>query len=200
MVSFSRFGSNVEHLSDHLQACDSHVLQNLSEAIAKTDANMGGTEMNAALLSVLRDINNPGEIPAVMLLITDGDVWDVKNIISSAKEAGHRIFIVGVGSAPAESFLQDMARQTGGACEFVTPNENMAEAIVRMFQRMRGATLNIQREIADALFMLWVLKKTGKLGENERHSMRLINSAIKSVPDSLIAQADQKFEEWYSNN
>lgn len=424
MVSFSRFGSNVEHLSDHLQACDSHVLQNLSEAIAKTDANMGGTEMNAALLSVLRDIRNPGEIPAVMLLITDGDVWDVKNIISSAKEAGHRIFIVGVGSAPAESFLQDMARQTGGACEFVTPNENMAEAIVRMFQRMRGAiasnihitwgartkwqskapkfiydgetvhtfavldsfpasapklqwqadgtayetqaaavetaqnedllrigrkrqmeecqskeekleialkyqlvsditslilvyerpddekfagppkirqvpqmpayghgcnmgigvncliegvvgpimrapfpklpypkgfpwfgnwmnqkssmdmseildnlarqwnmqvmslktvqdfinqqpaiipdldtllekvssTINIQREAVGGLFMIWVLKKTGKLGENERHSMRLINSAIKSVPDSLIAQADQKFEEWYSNN
>lgn len=57
----------------------------------------------------------------------------------TARAWGHRIFAIGVGYAPAESLLRDMAIQTGGACEFVSPQENMAEAIVRMFHRMRGA-------------------------------------------------------------
>jgi hypothetical protein len=49
---------------------------------------------------------------------------------------------VGVGSAPAENLLRDITEKSGGACEFVTPNENMAAVIVRMFRRMRGAAAN----------------------------------------------------------
>lgn len=139
LVSYSRFGSNVAHTTKCLLICERDNLKKLGNAIAKTDADMGGTEMNGALISTFNNIRNPTDIPPAVLLITDGDVWEVKDIVTSAKKSGHRVFTIGVGSAPAESLLRDLAHQTGGACEFVTPNENMADAIVRMFQRMRGA-------------------------------------------------------------
>lgn len=146
-VSYSRFGSKYEHLSKELLPCNSDNLARLNRAIAMTYADMGGTEMEKAVLATVNDIKNTGDAPAAILLITDGDIWEVKNLIESAKKTGHRIFVIGVGSAPAESVLMELARQTGGVCEFVTPNENMAEAIVRMFHRMRcKAVKNIRMD------------------------------------------------------
>jgi Ca-activated chloride channel family protein len=63
-------------------------------------------------------------------------------------ESGQRVFVVGVGSASAETLLRELAEKTGGACEFVMPNENMAAAIVRMFHRMRVAQ-------SDKLRIVW---------------------------------------------
>lgn len=141
-IAYSRFGSDVRHMSDLLLPCNHDNIIRLSAMIDSTAADMGGTEMDSALVSTFA-IKQPhgDELPPVVLLITDGNVWDVNNVIQSAKKSGHRIFAIGVGCAPAESLLQNMAEQTGGACEFVTPNENMADAIVRMFHRMRSATV-----------------------------------------------------------
>jgi Ca-activated chloride channel family protein len=44
-----------------------------------------------------------------------------------------------VGSAPAESLLREVAEKSGGACELVSPNQDVAEVIVRMFRRIRSA-------------------------------------------------------------
>jgi Ca-activated chloride channel family protein len=50
--------------------------------------------------------------PAI-LLITDGEIWDFKKIISRAKKSGHRIFTVGVGFSVAEGFVKDIATESG---------------------------------------------------------------------------------------
>jgi Ca-activated chloride channel family protein len=74
-----------------------------------------------------------------VLLITDGEVWNIENILASARISGHRVYTIGVGSAPAESLLRELAKDTGGACEFVTPREDMRSAVDRMVTRMRSA-------------------------------------------------------------
>lgn len=139
-LSYSRFGSYCRHESKRLERCGKDALKKFSRAIEATDADMGGTEMEGALKSTFVDIKNPAaeEVPAMVLLITDGDVWNTQNIVAAAKNSGQRIFVIGVGYAPGENVLRTMAEQTGGACELVTPEESIAEAIVRMFQRMRG--------------------------------------------------------------
>lgn len=137
-VSYSKFGSSVCHMTKSLVPCGKDAMQRLASLIDATEADMGGTEMEEALLSTFSSIAAPEGLPAVILLITDGMVWDVKNVISAARASGHRIFAIGVSSEPAESLLRELAEQTGGACELVTPNENMAAAIIRMFSRMRG--------------------------------------------------------------
>lgn len=139
-MSYSRFGSEVAHMTKTMLSCSEKSIEHLASLVKETDANMGGTEMESALASVITKIDLPRECVSqpTILLVTDGDVWEVEDIIQTAQRAGHRIFAIGVGSAPAESLLREMTERTGGACEFVTPGENMAEAVLRMFHRIRG--------------------------------------------------------------
>jgi Ca-activated chloride channel family protein len=155
-VSFTRFGSDAE-LALAPQRCTPQVLERLGEAVEATDATLGGTEMEAALLGVFA---LPSWLPAAapskarkgqdraqaaqqapgcadVLLITDGEVWDTKRMIASAQRSGHRVFVIGVGTSPAEAVLRHLAEATGGACEFATPGEALEAAAQRMLQRMR---------------------------------------------------------------
>jgi len=76
--------------------------------------------------------------PLDILLITDGEVWNVEELITEAQRAGCRIFTVGVGAAVAEGLVRGLAEATGGAGEFVHPDEDMAARIVRHFERIRA--------------------------------------------------------------
>lgn len=184
-VSYSRFGSEVKHLTNSLMPCTPENIEKLSQAIDATSADMGGTEMKGALRSTFQDIAGDAkkEVPPVVLLITDGDVWDVKNIIATAKASGHRIFAIGVGYAPAESLLRDMAEQTGGACEFVSPKENMADAIVRMFHRMRGSIArNIRIEWGQE--PVWQSSLPRYIHDGETvHAFALLKGQSSSAPE-----------------
>lgn len=133
--SFTRFGSTVEHASP-LARCTPAVVKRFTQDVAKTDANLGGTEMEGALAAVFQ-IATPGAAFADVLMITDGEVWDVESIIATAKRASQRVFVIGVGSSPAEGPLRRLAQATGGACEFATPGEALEAAAHRMLARIR---------------------------------------------------------------
>lgn len=66
----------------------------------------------------------------------NGEVWDDGAILARAERSGQRLFTVGIGSAVAEAFVRALAERTGGACELISPREDMAERIVRHFRRM----------------------------------------------------------------
>lgn len=139
-VSYSRFGSEYRHVFSALTPYGEKAQLALSRAVRTTQADMGGTEMEAALLSTLQDITAPEAAPPVnVLLITDGEVWNIDGVLKAALDEGQRLFIVGVSNSPAESLLRKLAEASGGACELVSPNEDMAAAITRVFYRMRGA-------------------------------------------------------------
>lgn len=148
-VSYSRFGNSVLH--HHRQGMikySADTQKELAIAFAKTAAYMGGTELEHALNSTFNNIpvsRVPGDIcdgelisPCVML-ITDGEVWGIEEIINNSRNLGHRIFAVGVGSAPAESLLQELAQETGGVCKLLAPNENGVRATELMLEKMRQA-------------------------------------------------------------
>lgn len=141
-ASYTRFGSQTMHVIRTLHACTPEFVDNhLKEAIDNTDADMGGTEMHEALNKTFKISSKLlEERTGNVLLITDGEVWDIDKIIASANLSNHRVFAIGVGTAPADSLLQELAEQTGGACELVSPNEDMAGAIARMVSKMRTFT------------------------------------------------------------
>lgn len=143
-VSYSRFGSEVEHAARAMRPCASEALEKLAEMIQATKADMGGTNMEQAVLSTCRAISFPEDaaLRPNLLLITDDLYWNDGSMLRAAMESSHRFFTIGVGSAPAECLLRELAEKTGGACEFVTPNEDMAVVIMRMFRRMRGPQTN----------------------------------------------------------
>jgi Ca-activated chloride channel family protein len=147
MVSYSKFGTEVVHTTKKLEKCTPKYIKNvLAKAVFQTNADMGGTELNNALTSTFKlSYTKSKEEGCDLLLITDGDVWEIEEIIRQAKVSKHRIFAIGVGSAPAESLLRELAVQTGGACELITPNESISEGVLRMFQRMRAThTASVQ--------------------------------------------------------
>ena len=140
--AYSRFGSTLVHHHKTLIAGAPANLPGLAQLVARTDANLGGTEMEAAVRGVLNDIKIPAaaaRLQPAVLLITDGEIWAVEEMIRLAQHTSQRLFVIGVGAAPGETVLQRLAEHTGGAYEGVSPNEDMAGAIVRMFHRLRGA-------------------------------------------------------------
>ena len=152
-ISYSRFGDKVKHELSGLQPCNMATIKQMAKLVDLTDADLGGTEMNAALISTFElgmaksfktlftkseSQNQNHNQSKDVLLITDGDIWHVEAVIELARRSGHRIFAIGVGSAPAESLLREVAEKSGGACELVSPKQDVAEVIVRMFRRMRS--------------------------------------------------------------
>ena len=133
--SFSRFGSRAWHGFRRLAPANASNLAMLQGMIDATDADLGGTEMEDALRSTIA-LRGTAE-SADILLITDGEVWNADGMIEAATASRHRVFAVGIGSAPAESLLRRLAEATGGACEFATPGESLQAAIGRMFLRIR---------------------------------------------------------------
>jgi len=133
--SYSKFGNYPTHLFSKLKKADQFYISAASLLIENTKADMGGTEIAEALESTFNIDGAEGK--ADVLLITDGEVWKTDETIAAARKSGHRIFAVGVGSAPAETLLKELAEQTGGACELISPKENIEKAIIRMFHRIR---------------------------------------------------------------
>jgi len=132
------FGSSYKMLSKRINPATPLMLENARRFVDQLDANMGGTEIGTALEAAyqLRDHDN---LPQDVLLITDGEVWEGERVIAEAQSSGQRVFTVGVGSSVSEAFVQDLARVSKGACELISPNEEMAERIYRHFNRMRVA-------------------------------------------------------------
>ena len=153
-LALSRFGSSVEHLLRPTRLTP-RGRRLLGPTIDSIDADLGGTEMAEALRAVFEldgkrhpesEAGSAGEPRgngrADVLLITDGEIWQVDELIAMAGRSGHRVFAIGVGSSPAEPVLRRLALATGGACEFATPGEKLEAAAARMLDRMRQVPLS----------------------------------------------------------
>jgi Ca-activated chloride channel family protein len=138
-IAYFRFGDRCVPLIPDLEPCTPQLVARYGKAIEHTEADLGGTQLHAALLKVFGPQSRQPAARADVLLITDGEIWDVEPTVRAARESGHLLFVVGVSSSPAESLLRELAGQSGGACELVTPNEDIAGAITHMVRRLRAA-------------------------------------------------------------
>ena len=130
-----RFGSTYELLFSELVTANRKNIKAATQCVDEMDANMGGTEVGRALTASYECGIVEG-LPTDLLLITDGQVWNASEVIVAAQKSGHRIFTIGVGNAVSEPFVQTISEKTSGACELVPHRANMAERIVRHFNRI----------------------------------------------------------------
>ena len=133
-----RFGSGCQALFGKLRPAAGRDLEQALACAVGLKADMGGTEIGHALHLAYKLKGADPEIRPDLLLITDGQIHDGEPVIEAARASGHRVFTVGVGASVAEAFVRRLASETGGACELVTPNEDMAGRIVRHFHRMNA--------------------------------------------------------------
>jgi Ca-activated chloride channel family protein len=183
-VSLTRFGSHVVHEHKQLQPCSLIYKQVLKAGVRRLKADLGGTEIDQALRSVIEieRFDREAISDAAILLITDGEVWNIEETIATVRASGHRIFALGVGSAPAESLLQDMAEVTGGACEMVTPGENMQKAVERLLIRLRQSQA-VEQTVQCEAPMLWSTPSARHATPGESMSTW---SQLQATPGELV--------------
>jgi Ca-activated chloride channel family protein len=163
--SLSRFGSTVEHRSRGMWSGTPQAKASAMRWIENVQANLGGTEMNEALVSTIA-ISDRGK--SDILLITDGEIEGINEVIQVAKKSKHRVFIVAIGASPAEVHLRRLATETGGHCDFVSPGEDVEPAVLRMSARMHAArATDIRVEWPTSLVMRWEQKVQNYAFEND---------------------------------
>lgn len=140
-LTLTLFGSEPQVVFQKAQACTKAFFRrDYIPRVNEIDANLGGTEMAAALKEAAKHISGPTEV----LLITDGDIWETDECIELAKRHGLRVFVIGIGNAANGQFCHSLAAATGGSAEMVLPTEDMTAVVARMIQRMRRPTLQIE--------------------------------------------------------
>ena len=129
------FGSEFKHFFRKMVPASARYITEAWNQIDQMDADLGGTEMEKALEAVF---SLKGEDTAgTLLLITDGEIQEHQKLVRRAEQSGQRVFVVGVGTSVAETFLRNLANATNGACELVAPQEGMSEFVLSQFHRMR---------------------------------------------------------------
>ena len=140
------FGNNQDAVFGRETVVSADSLDRARLFVRRLNADMGGTEIGAALRAAYDIAKEPG-MARDLLLITDGEVWETDRVVAEARRSGHRIFTVGVGNSVAEPFVRALADATGGACELVAPREDMAERIHRHFQRILASPTRAARVV-----------------------------------------------------
>ncbi len=142
--SLSRFGTNVVQVTEGLEPGDAHTLEPVKLLVARIAADLGGTEMDAAVQATIRIPTPEGSRPD-LVLITDGEVYAVDSVVETAVKSGHRLFVVAIGAAPNEALARKISERTGGACDFVAAGEAVEPAVLRMFGRLRAMPRKVAR-------------------------------------------------------
>jgi Ca-activated chloride channel family protein len=177
--SLSKFGSTVEHRSRGLWSGTAQAKASASRWIDSVQANLGGTEMAKALVSTIGIAEGT---KSDILLITDGEIEGINEVIDVAKKSKHRVFIVAIGASPAEVHLRRLATETGGYCDFVAPGEDVEPAVLRMSARMHSARAsNIRVEWPESLMLLWQQNVQDFAFENDVFNI----SAFAKTPANL---------------
>jgi len=136
-ISLTRFGSSIDQVTEGLEPADEHSLTPLKTVVRQIDADLGGTEMESALEAAL-SLSAPADRQPDVILITDGEIYDVEGVVKLAARSHHRLFAIAIGAAPNEALARSLAEQTGGGCEFLGPNDDAEAAILRTFKRLRS--------------------------------------------------------------
>ncbi len=135
--SVLRFGSTTEKMTDDLIPATRENIALIRRRIRHMQADLGGTEIYKALTTVMSQRST--SYYQDLFLITDGEVWgndELSAVSRQLKKRAIRVFSIGVGSAVSEKLVRKIAQDTGGACEFVTPGEEMVNKIHRHFKRI----------------------------------------------------------------
>ena len=107
----------------------------------------GMTNINDALLTALAEKPDP-QRPRIIVFLTDGQptvgVRNPAQILENVAKANRnlsRIFVFGVGYDVNDHLLDKMAADNGGTRNYVTPNEDIEDAVSSLFRKMNEPVL-----------------------------------------------------------
>ncbi|KGO67877.1 hypothetical protein PEX1_064250 [Penicillium expansum] len=130
------FGSSYSFMWETSRVYDAISLQQALEFVGTIDANMGGTEMQHAVVATVQNRLNSKDLD--VLILTDGEIYHQSELFDFVREkaAGNtaRFFSLGIGKAASHSLIEGIARAGNGFCQSVTEYEEIDRKVVRMLK------------------------------------------------------------------
>lgn len=147
-IQVIRFGSTTSALFRRPLHASARIKGALRELQTTVDANLGGTEMDAALQEALRglaQLDGAAE-HKIVILVTDGAVnaHELKRAQTQAISQGVRIFVVAVGSSAGVDALAPLAEATHASLERAVPAEPIDACVMRQFRRARAQPVTLK--------------------------------------------------------
>lgn len=115
------FGSDYSWLWDTSRSYSQGTMDIATRHASMLEANMGGTEILQVLQSAVE--RAPKDIPTDIILLTDGEVWDVSQVIQfvrSSADSKVRFFALGIGDQVSHRLVEGIGQQGGGYAEVIT--------------------------------------------------------------------------------
>ncbi|KAA8642984.1 hypothetical protein EYZ11_008706 [Aspergillus tanneri] len=140
--NIASFGSRFSWLWPASEKYSQENLSIASQYVGSFEANFGGTEIYSALESVLGHYNKRSDVATSVILLTDGEVWDVDNVIQLVRrtvlnrESNIRFFSIGIGDRVSHRLVEGIGQQGGGYAE-VVPESSMGswqESVIQMLK------------------------------------------------------------------
>ncbi|XP_061434260.1 von Willebrand factor A domain-containing protein 5A-like isoform X2 [Lethenteron reissneri] len=105
-------------------------------------ANLGGTEILEPLVAIYRSACRP-EHPRQLMVLTDGEVSNTRDVISLVKKnaSKHRCFSFGIGDGASTELIKGIAASGGGTAEFITGKERLQGKVLKALKCALQPTL-----------------------------------------------------------
>ncbi|KAJ5579733.1 uncharacterized protein N7459_005718 [Penicillium hispanicum] len=142
--NIASFGSNVTWLWPSSERYSQENLDVASKHVDLFRADYGGTDIYPALQSALDHSNKQDDVPTSVILLTDGEVWDVDNVIQLVRRtvsvggSNIRFFSLGIGDQVSHRLVEGIGQQGGGYAE-VVPESSMGLWQERVIQMLKAA-------------------------------------------------------------
>jgi len=135
------FDDQIRSFKENLTQATRENIKDAQRFVENCEAE-GGTNINDALLTGLRQIGSESKATFVIFL-TDGlptvGITDIKNILQNVKEdnrAGVRIFVFGVGYDVNAHFLDKLAQDNHATSDYVSPDEDIEVKVSSFFKKV----------------------------------------------------------------
>ncbi|OWF43481.1 von Willebrand factor A domain-containing protein 5A-like [Mizuhopecten yessoensis] len=147
------FGNYFHILFDKDSACSvQYNEQSMTYAldyVQKMEADMGGTEILKPLEDMYSKPCLPGH-PRQVILLTDGEVWNVTDCLNLVRRNAQttRMFSVGIGEGVSTALVKGLAKAGKGRAEFVKGNDRLQTKVVSLLKSaMQSVVTNIQVDL-----------------------------------------------------
>ncbi|KAJ9485267.1 hypothetical protein VN97_g8086 [Penicillium thymicola] len=130
------FGYSYSFMWPRSKVYDKSSLRQALAFVDTIDADMGGTEMQGAVMATVQNRLNFNDLD--VLLLTDGKIYHQDRLFDFVREKAAdntvRFFSLGIGEAASHSLIEGIARAGNGFCQSVTEYEELDRKVIRMLK------------------------------------------------------------------
>ncbi|CAG8925611.1 unnamed protein product [Penicillium salamii] len=130
------FGSKYSFLWPKSKIYDAFSLNQAISFVEKIGADMGGTEMEQAVVATVAHRLKQWDLE--VLLLTDGEIFQHDSLFNfvrrKAIKGDVRFFTLGIGDNVSHSLIEGIARAGNGFCQTVLEHEGLDRKVIRMLK------------------------------------------------------------------